>query len=96
MLLRHTGVLQGIAAGIGIPNFLRAFFEISLKCSSFGSMKKIPRSYLALSSFGFSTAQYCFSLRLDASDMCFHISGHNLSGLEVVCFLVRCQSGPRI
>ena len=30
------------------------------------------------SSFGFSIAHFCFSLRLDTSDMCFHISGHNL------------------
>ena len=50
----------------------------------------IPRNCLALSSFGFSMAHFCFALRLrfDASDMCFHISGHTLSGLEVVCFLV--------
>ena len=27
-------------------------------------------------------------LRFDASDISFQISGHNLSGLEVVCFLV--------
>ena len=37
---------------------------------------------------GFSIAHFCFSLRLDASDMCFQISGQNSSSLEVVCFLV--------
>ena len=31
---------------------------------------------------------FCFALRFDASDIGFHISGHTLSGLEVVCFLV--------
>ena len=47
-----------------------------------------PRKLLAWSSFGFSMAHFCFSLRLDASDLCFHTSGHNFSGLEVVYFLV--------
>ena len=85
---QFTGVLQGIAAGIGISNFLRAFFMVCLNYSSFGSMKKIPRDLVALSSFGFSIAHFCFALLFDASDICSHISGHNLSGLEVVCFLV--------
>ena len=67
---------------------LRAFFIIRLNSSSSGSILKIPRNLLALSSFGFSMANFCFSLRFDASDICFHISGHTLSGLEVVCFLV--------
>ena len=39
---------QGIAAGIGISNFLRAAFIVSLDSSS-GSRKKIPRNLLALS-----------------------------------------------
>ena len=51
-------------------------------------MKKIPRNLLALSSSGFAMIHFCFALRFDASDICFHISGHTLSGLEVVCFLV--------
>ena len=71
-----------------IFNFLRAFFMISSHSSSSGTMKKIRRNFLALSSFGFSIVHFDLSLRLDASDTCFHISGHNLSGLEVVCFLV--------
>ena len=50
--------------------------------------QKIPRNLLALSSFGFSMIHFCLCLRFDVSDICFHISGHNLSGLEVVCFLV--------
>ena len=33
-------------------------------------------------------AHFCFSLRFDASDRSFHISGPTVSGLEVVCFLV--------
>ena len=48
----------------------------------------LPHNFLALSSFGFAKAHFCFSLRFDASDISFHISGHYVSGLEVVCFLV--------
>ena len=85
---QFIGVLQGIAAGIGISNFLRALFMVCLMFSSSGSMKKIPRNCPALSSFGFSMIQFCFALRFAASDKCFHISGHPVSGLEVVRFLV--------
>ena len=85
--MQFAGVLQGMAAGIGISNFLRAFLMVCLNYSSFGSMTKIPRNLLALSSFGFSIAQFCFALLFAASDICFHISGHTLSGLEVDCFL---------
>ena len=42
-------------------NFLRAFFMISYSPSS-GSIKQIPRNFLALSSFSFSIAHFCFSL----------------------------------
>ena len=86
--LQFTDVLQGIAAGIGTSNFLRAAFIVSLNSSSSGSMKKIPRNCLALSGFGFSIAHFCFAIFFAASDICVHISGHTLSGLEVVCFLV--------
>ena len=85
---QFSGVLQSIAAGIAISNFLRAFFMVGLNSSASGSMEKIPRNCLALSSFGFSIAHFCFALLFAASDMCFHISGQTLSGLEVVCFLV--------
>ena len=85
--LQFAGVLQGIAAGIGISNFPRAAFIVSLNSSSFGSMKNIPLNCLALSSFGFSLAHLCFAFFL-LHQTCFHISGHSLSGLEVVCFLV--------
>ena len=85
---QFTGVLQRIAGGIRISNFLRAFFMVCLNSSSSGSMKKIPRNLLALSSFGFSMIHFCFALCFDTSDIRFHISGHTLSGLEVVCSLV--------
>ena len=85
---QFDSVLQGIAAGIGISNFLRAFLMVCLNSSSSGSMKKIPRICLVLSSFGFSIAHFCFALLFAASDTCFHMSGHTLSGLEVVSFLV--------
>ena len=51
-------------------------------------MNKIPRNLLALPSFHFSMIHFCFASRSDASDACFHISDHTLSGQEVVCFLV--------
>ena len=54
LLLRHAmKYYKRSAAGIGISNFLRAFFMISLHSSSSGSMKQIPRNFRALSSFGF-------------------------------------------
>ena len=56
---QFTGVLQGIAAGIGTSNFLRAFFRYVWIPYPFGSMKKIPRNLLALSSFGFSISHCC-------------------------------------
>ena len=43
---------------------------------------------LALSSFGFSVVHLCFAFFFAASDICFHICGHTLAVLEVVCFLV--------
>ena len=51
--LHFIGILQGIAAGIGTSNFLRAAIIVSLNSSSFGSMKNIPLNCLALSGFGF-------------------------------------------
>ena len=86
--LLSFGILQGIAPGIGTSNCPRAAFIVSLNSSSFGSMKSIPLTCLALSSFGFSTAHLCSAFFFAASDMCFHLSGHTLSGREVVCFLV--------
>ena len=61
---------------------------IGLNSSSSGSMNKIHRQCLALSSFGFSIAHFCFASFFAASGICFHISGHTLSGLDVACFLV--------
>ena len=86
--LLFIGILQGIAAGIGTDNFLRAAFIVSLNSLSFGSMKNIPLNCLAFSSFGISIAHLCFALFFAASDINFHISGHTSSGREVVCFLV--------
>ena len=86
--LQFAGVLQSIAAGIGISNFLRAFFHGVFKFFIIRFNKKTPRNLLALSSFGFSIAHFCFALLFAASDICFNISGHTLSGLVVVCFLV--------
>ena len=49
---------------IGLSNFLQTFFMVCLNSSSFGSMMKIPRNCLALSSFWFldSPCLLCFSL----------------------------------
>ena len=85
---QSTGVLQVIAAGIGISNFLQAFFIIRLNSSSSGSIKKIQRHLLALSRRGYSSANFCFSLRFDASNISFQFSRHRESFLDVVCFLV--------
>ena len=85
---QFTGVLKGIAAGIDISNFLLAVVMVCLNSSSFGSMQKIPRNCLALSSFGLSIAHFCFASLFAASDLRFLISGHTLSGLEVVCFFI--------
>ena len=62
-----------------LPTSYAHFFIISLNPSSAGSMKWIPRKCPALSSFGFSIARLCFSLRFDASDTSFQISGHRES-----------------
>ena len=70
------------------PTFYEHFFIIRLNSSSSGSKKKILCNLLALPSLGFSMSHLGFSLRFDALDTCFHMSGHTLSGLEVVCFLV--------
>ena len=64
-------------------NFLRAAFFVSLKSSSFGSIKNIPLNCLALLSFGFSITHLCFALLcflLFASDINFHISSQTSSG----------------
>ena len=81
-------ILQGIAAGIGTSNFLRAALIMNLNFSSSGSMKYIPLNCLALPSSGFSTAHLCFAFFFAASDIYVHISGHTSSGRKVVCFLV--------
>ena len=75
----HRCFLQGIAAGIGTFNFLRAAFFVSLSSSSFGSIKNIPFSCLALSSFGFSINHLYFAFFFATSDINFSVSGHTLS-----------------
>ena len=85
--LPFIGILQNVAAGIGTSNFLRAAFFVSLNYSSFGSTKNILLNCLALSSFGFSKAHLCFAFFFAASDINSNISGHTLSGREVLCFL---------
>ena len=82
-----VGVYKALPLAPELPTFYDRF-SWCLNSSSSGSMKKIPRICLTLSSFGFSIAHLCFALLFAASDICFHISGHSLSGLEVVCFLV--------
>ena len=65
---RFVGINNTRIFGLAFPNtaagfnrgyllvFCKAFFMVNLNSSSSGSMKKIPRSCLALSSFGFSIA----------------------------------------
>ena len=59
--LLFIGILQGIAAGIGTSNLVRAALMLSLNSSSCGSIKNIPLNCLAMSSFGFSIAHLCFA-----------------------------------
>ena len=80
LLLRHTEALQGIAAGIGMSNFLRAFFMVCLNSSSSVQRKRYHVTILH--------CRPLVSPRFDSSDICFYMSGHNLSGCEVDCFLV--------
>ena len=56
--------------------------------STSGFQKNIPLCCLALSSCGFSITRLCFAFFFAASNMCFQIFGHTLSGREVICFLV--------
>ena len=59
-----------------LPTFYeRLSFIVSWKSSSFGSIKNIPLIWLALSSFGSSTAYLCFAFFFAASDINFHRSG---------------------
>ena len=70
----------GVAVGLGVG--------VSQCAQTDRQTDKIPRNCLALSIFGFSMAHFCFAFFVAASDICFHISGHTLPGLEAVCFHV--------
>ena len=85
-------ILQGIAAGIGTSNFLRAAFIVRLNSSSSGSTKNIHLNCQALSSFGFSIAHLCFAFFFAASDINFHFSGHTSYGREAFRFLEKSKS----
>ena len=41
-------------------------------------INEIPRNFQVFSRFGFSIVHFCLSLRFEASDLRFHISGHAL------------------
>ena len=78
------GVLQGIAAGIGISNFPRKFswFEFFIFWFNEEDTSCLCRIFELW--FLDCPLLLCFWFH----QTCFHISGHTLSGLEVVCFLV--------
>ena len=61
---------------------------VCLKFSSSGSMKKIPRNCLALSSFGFSMAHFVSPFVLMHQTHASTCVARHCLGLEVVCFLV--------
>ena len=90
--LLFIGLLQGIAAGIGTPNFLRAAFIVNWNSSSFGSKKYSSQLSGIVELWFLDSSSFFFA----ASDICFHISGQTLSGLEVVCFLVSLPPGPSV
>ena len=81
-------ILQGIAGATGVSNFLRAFSMVSLNSVSSGSMKWIPRNFLAFSRWSFSSHHFCFSFSLACFPIVFQSSGRKWSGLDVSCFLV--------
>ena len=67
---------------------LRAFLMVSLNSLSSGSMKWIPRNFLAFSRWIFSSDHFCFSFSFACFPIDFHNSGHKWSGLDVNCCLV--------
>ena len=84
---------SGFCKALQLASELPAFYAHFLKYPwIFVSqpMKQVPRNFLALSSFGVSIAHFCFSFRLDASDISFKNSGHKESALEGR--LLSCQS----
>ena len=76
--------LQGLPAGIGTSNFLRAAFILSWNFSHFRFDEIYSSQLWALSSFGFSMAHFCFVFFFAGSDMCFHMSGHTSSWGKVL------------
>ena len=65
---QFTGVLQGIAACIGISHFLQPFFIFRLNSSSSGSMKYIPRKLLFFQLFLHCRLCIRYFLMLEASE----------------------------
>ena len=81
--------LQGIAAGIGTSNFLRAALidcELELFIAWFDEV--FSSQFSDIIEFWFLDGPSLFCFLLAASDMHVHISGHMPSGREVFCFLV--------
>ena len=79
-----------MAGAIGVSNFWRAFFMVSLNSWSSRSMKQIPRNLLALSSFGFSCDHFCLSFSWAFFLIVFQSSGHRW--IWPGCQLPFCQS----
>ena len=63
-------------------NFFHGMFKLFITWFK----KKIPRNCLAFSSIGFWIAHFSFALYFAASDICFHISDHNIVGSRSCLF----------
>ena len=63
-------ILQGKAASVGISNFVPAFKMVSLNSPSSGTMKQMPPSLRALSSFGETVARFMLILFSDLLSTC--------------------------
>ena len=89
-------LLHGIAGAIGVSNFLLVFLRISEYSLSSGSMKYIPLSRRALSSFDFSFFRSCFSRFWATFPILVHTSRHTWSGLVVVWTFVTTRQTTNI
>ena len=81
-------ILQGIAGGTGVFNFLRAFLMVSLNLCPPGQWNRSLAIFVRYQDGAFHATHLCFSFSLAFLPIVFQISGHKCSGLDVSCFLV--------
>ena len=75
----RVGMVNGICCWHRtFPTLYESFYIVWLNSSSSGSMKKIPRNCLVLSSFGFSIVHFCFAFSLHQPCASTHLATHRL------------------